>query len=325
MMRRVIKSVSLFWRVFLMNAAVFVVGTAVLAFSPATVSRPLVVEEAIVLVGGLAAILVANAFLLRLSLGPLERLTALMKKIDLLRPGQRLSVPAEGEVAEVIETFNEMLERLEGERRVSSRRALMAQEAERRRIAQELHDEVGQSLTAVLLQLKRASTRAPALMRADLLGAQETARTSLDEVRRIARRLRPGVLDDLGLVSALSALSTTFSEQTGIRVERRFEGALPPLGEEVELALYRVAQESLTNVARHAEASRVTLSLEGTPGGIRLGVLDDGRGVNGSADGGGIRGMRERAILIGAELRIDSTPGRGVQVTVEAPLPDRGT
>jgi two-component system sensor histidine kinase UhpB len=315
-----VSRLSLFWRVVVTNGVVFAVGTAVLALSPATVSFPVALTEALVLVAGFAAILVGNAFLLRLTFRPLEHLISLMRRIDLLRPGQRLAVSGAAEVAEAIRTFNDMLERLEAERRSSSGRALMAQEAERRRIAQELHDEIGQSLTAVLLQLKRTAANAPADTRSELLEIQEAARASLDEVRRIARRLRPVVLEDLGLVSALNALARGFSEQTGVRVNRRFDSGIPALAEDVELVLYRVAQEGLTNVARHAEASRVDLTLERGPKGVTLRVADDGRGLDGAVDGGGIRGMRERAILIGGDLRIDSFPRGGVEITLDAPV-----
>jgi two-component system, NarL family, sensor histidine kinase UhpB len=317
-----VSRLSLFWRVFLTNAIFFVIGTAALALSPATVSFPLAVTEAIVLVIGLSAILVANAFLLRLSFRPLERLTALMRELDLLRPGQRLSVSGAGEVAEVLRSFNDMLDRLEAERRASSRRALMAQETERQRIAQELHDEIGQSLTAVILQLKRVAEKAPLELQEQLLEVQEAARASLDEVRQVARRLRPGVLDDLGLVSALTALATSFSEQAGLPVSRRFARSIPPLSREVELVLYRVAQEGLTNVARHANASRAELSLDRSATGVTLRVRDDGRGLNGAIDGDGLRGMRERALLIGGNLRVDSPPGGGVQVLLEVPTSD---
>jgi two-component system sensor histidine kinase UhpB len=313
--------VPLFWRVFVTNALFFVIGTAALAVSPATVSFPLAVTEAIVLSVGLSALLVANALILRLSFRPLERLKALMREIDLLRPGQRLSVSGRGEVPDVIRTFNEMLARLEEERRASSTRALMAQEAERRRIAQELHDEIGQILTAVVLQLKRVSENAPAEMQPGLLEVQEAARSSLDEVRRIARRLRPELLEDLGLVSALSALATTFAQQSGLRVRRRFEEGLPPLTPEIELVLYRVAQEGLTNVVRHAHASRAEISLVPTATGVTLRISDDGGGMNGAAEGAGVRGMRERAMLVGGSLRIDSPPDGGVDVLLHVPTP----
>jgi two-component system sensor histidine kinase UhpB len=218
-----------------------------------------------------------------------------------------------------------MLDRLETERATSNARALSAQEAERRRIAQELHDEVGQSLTAVLLELKRAADRIddPGL-RSDLQLAQETTRGSLDEVRRLARRLRPGVLEDLGLVSALTALATDISTHTGLAVRRSFQPDLPALDEQTELVLYRVAQEALTNVARHADATQVAILLQHTNDTVRLTIRDNGRGLGLAHEGAGIRGMRERALLIGASLDIDAPPDGGAQVELSAPLVQNG-
>ncbi|MQL65353.1 HAMP domain-containing protein, partial [Streptomyces vinaceus] len=263
----------LFWRIFLLNAVVLIVATALL-LGPVTVSTPVLLTEAAVLTVGLAAMLVANALLLRVGLAPLQRLTRAMNTTDLLRPGHRTAVGGRGEIAELITTYNTMLDRLEDERATSSARALSAQEAERRRIARELHDEVGQSLTAVLLQLKRAADHAPAELGDELRQVQETTRASLEEIRRIARRLRPGVLDELGLASALKALATEFGGP-GLTVQHCLDPGLPELDRESELVLYRVAQEGLTNVARHAGARRAELALRRTPGGVELRVRDD--------------------------------------------------
>ncbi|MGW4758347.1 HAMP domain-containing sensor histidine kinase [Streptomyces chartreusis] len=314
---------SLFWRIFGLNAVVLGIATALLLWAPVTVSVPVLLTEAMILVGGLAVMLVANGTLLRWGLAPLDRLTRLMTTVDLLRPGQRLPVPgaAGSEVAELIRTFNAMLDRLEHERATSSARALLAQEAERRRIAQELHDEVGQSMTAILLVLKRAADDAPEPLREDLQQAQEITRESLDEVRRLVRRLRPGVLEDLGLVSALTSLSQDFATHTGLRVVRRLDSDLPALDHESELVLYRVAQESLTNAARHADARRVEVSLHGAEEAVVLEIADDGRGIEAACEGAGIRGMRERALLAGATLDITSTPGTGTRIRLTAPVP----
>ena len=135
------RGLPLFWRVCLVNGAVFAVGTAVLAASPATVSTPVLAREALVLAVGLTVMLVANGLVLRAMLGPLDRLRHLMEDVDLLRPGQRLPEQGSGPVSDLIGSFNAMLERLEAERAASSGQALAAQEAERRRVAQELHDE----------------------------------------------------------------------------------------------------------------------------------------------------------------------------------------
>ncbi|MEU8990566.1 sensor histidine kinase [Streptomyces sp. NPDC048558] len=312
---------SLFWRIFVLNAVVLGGATALLLWAPVTVSVPVLLTEAIILVAGLAVMLIANAALLRIGLAPLDRLTRLMTTVDLLRPGQRLPEHGRGETADLIRTFNAMLERLEHERAASSARALLAQETERRRIAQELHDEVGQSMTAVLLTLKRAADDADEPLRGDLQQAQEITRGSLDEVRRLVRRLRPGVLEDLGLVSALTSLTTEFATHTGLRVVRHFDVGLPELDQETELVLYRVAQEALTNVARHAEADRVEVRLSHTDDTVVLAVVDDGRGTGVAQEGAGLRGMRERALLIGATLDVTSQPLAGTQVRLTVPVP----
>jgi two-component system sensor histidine kinase UhpB len=217
--------------------------------------------------------------------------------------------------------FNAMIERLEDERRESARMALTVQEGERQRIARELHDEVGQTLTAMLLQIQGIHADAPESLRAELEELRETARSGAEDVRRIAQRLRPEALEELGLQSALVALSDMFAEQTGVRVSRRIETDLP-LGTQDELVIYRVAQEALTNIARHAAATSVSLELRrGDDSSVTLRVRDNGRGFatdrrNGSY---GVRGMRERALLIGATLRIDSSPGRGTDVLLTVP------
>jgi two-component system, NarL family, sensor histidine kinase UhpB len=309
----------LFWRLFLLNALVFVAGAGVLVLSPATVSAQVALREVAVLTVGLALMLAVNAVLLRRSLRPLDGLTALMERVDLLRPGERLAVRGTGDVTHLIRTFNDMLDRLETERGASSAQALAAQEGERQRIAQELHDEIGQSLTAVLLGLKRTVDRAPDDLRDELRAVQELIRASLDEVRQVARRLRPGVLEDLGLRSAMTALATDFSEASNVPIARRLDPQLPALGKDAELVLYRIAQESLTNIARHARASRVELSMTHQRDGVVLRITDNGRGLNGATEGAGIRGMRERAILIGAHLTLDPAPAGGTEVRLTIP------
>jgi len=212
--------------------------------------------------------------------------------------------------------FNQMLERLETERQESGRRALRAQEAERARIARGLHDEVGQVLTGVLLQLDSLGPSSA------VEETKQSVRAALEDVRRIAQELRPEMLEHLGLVSALTELATTFSRLSAIPIDRRFAAELPPLSAEAELAVYRIAQESLTNVARHADAHQVTIALEPGADSVVLRVADDGDGFSGGAvpEGqGGLRGMRERAVLVGGSLAIE--PGRdgGVAIRLEVP------
>ncbi|WP_329558352.1 HAMP domain-containing sensor histidine kinase [Streptomyces uncialis] len=308
---------SLFWRIFLLNAAMLVVA-AVLLLGPVTVSTPVRPGEALAVVAGLGLMLAVSAFILRIGLAPLGRLSRAMATADLLRPGGRPAATGPAEMAELIGTYHTMLDRLEHDRASSTARVLSAQEDERQRIAQELHDEVGQTLTAVLLQLKRVADRTPGELREEVTLAQDATRGSLDEIRRIARRLRPGVLDELGLVSALRALAAEFPAHD-VRVRTRVTGfpapgdddpgAPPSLGHETELVVYRVAQEALTNVARHAHASHVTLELRRVSDRVELRVIDDGRGIGSAAEGAGVRGMRERALLIGAELVVGPRQG----------------
>lgn len=310
---------SLFWRICLLNAAVLVVATVLLLFGPATVSTPVRLTEALILAGGLAVVLIANAILLRIGLAPLDRLIRVMTTTDLLRPGPRLPVAGHEGIASLIATFNSMLDRLEAERSESSARALTAQEAERRRIAQELHDEVGQTFTAVLLELKRAADHSPPDVREELLQAQEATREGLDEIRRIARRLRPGVLDELGLVSALRELASEIPARSGLSVRHRFDHDLLRLDPEAELVVYRVAQESITNTVRHARAEHLEFALTRSAAGVDLCVRDDGCGIGRAGEGAGIRGMRERALLIGADLSFGPGPAGGTEVRLRVP------
>jgi two-component system sensor histidine kinase UhpB len=303
----------LLWRVFAINATLLVVATLVLVLARSRFHASLAFLEGLDVAVFLVVMLAANLLLLRPTLNPIGQLVARMRTVDLLRPGQRLAERGGPEVAELVAVFNEMLDRLETERRESGQRALRAQEAERARVARGLHDEVGQVLTGVLLQLEGEG-------RSD--EAKAAVRQALEEVRRIARELRPEMLEHLGLVSALTELSRKFAGQSGLRIERRFADDLPPLSDEAELTVYRVAQESLTNVARHAQASRVEVALEPGAGSVVLRVVDDGRGMdervalNGH---GGLRGMRERAVLVGGALAVKRAREGGVEVRLEVP------
>src|SRR4051794_32030882 len=309
----------LLWRVFAINAALLAIATVLLAVTPVTIHASIALVEGLDLVVGLAVMLVANFLLLRHTLAPLDRLIERMRTVDLLHPGQRFAESGGVEVSALVRAYNQMLDRLEAERRESGQRALRAQESERLRIARGLHDEVGQVLTGVLLQLD-------SLEGDDVDETKQAVRQALEEVRRIAQELRPQMLEHLGLVSALTELSRTFASQSGIRVERRFADDLPPLSDEAEIAIYRVAQESLTNVARHAGASQVELTLRAGAGSVVLRVVDDGRGLlensaslNGHA---GLRGMRERALLVGGALAIKQSDTGGVEVRLEVPTAD---
>lgn len=316
---RAAASLPLYWRVCLINGLVFLLGTAALALSPATVSAQVLMSEAVVLVLGLMVIWLVNALLLRTSLAPLDRLAKEMQKVDLQQPVRHVPVEGASAVRQLLSSFNSMVTRLDSERITSNARALQAQEEERRRIAQELHDEVGQGLTVVLLGLKRVLDQAPPEISSEVQLVQEMARSSLDQVREVARRLRPGVLEDLGLLPALAALSTDLSKGADVQVQRGFALGVPRLSPDAELVVYRVAQEALTNVARHAHATTVQLSLSRQGDGVALLVADNGVGMGNAPEGAGLRGMRERASLVGGRLTVGPRVGGGTQVRLLVP------
>jgi two-component system, NarL family, sensor histidine kinase UhpB len=310
---------SLFWRVFAVNAGLLGAIALLLLFSPVEIDAPIKPTQALIVLVGLVVGVIANALLLRRAVEPLERLAQRMETVDLLRPGQRLPVDRGDEIGRVLAAFNRMLDRLERERQQSGRRVLAAQEAERIGIARDLHDEVGQLLTGALLQLNSIAESAPA-HREDLDQARQAVRRALDEVRRISSELRPEMLEHLGLASALTELSTTFARVSGVEVERQFDPSLPKLAPDTELAVYRIAQESLTNVARHAQAKHVTLALEHGHDSVVLRVVDDGRGFDGAPEEhGGLRSMRERALLVDGALAIKDGAHGGVEVRLEVP------
>jgi signal transduction histidine kinase len=206
----------------------------------------------------------------------------------------------------------------------SLRRVVEAQELERRRLARELHDETGQALTSILLGLKALEERTddPA-SRAATEELRELVVSTLQDVRRLAVELRPSALDDFGLVAALERLTASFAEQTGISVDFQTALADERLPEEVETALYRIVQESLTNVVKHARARRVSILLARKAGAVKAVVEDDGQGFEPAAQTGGgygLVGMRERLALLGGRLEVESSRGAGTTIAAEVPV-----
>jgi signal transduction histidine kinase len=206
----------------------------------------------------------------------------------------------------------------------SFRRVVEAQELERRRLARELHDETGQALTSILLGLKALEERmADSASRAAAEELRELVVSTLQDVRRLAVELRPSALDDFGLVAALERLTASFTEQTGISVDFQTALADMRLPEEVETALYRIVQESLTNVVKHARARRVSILLARKGGTVKAVVEDDGRGFDPAAqtcDGYGLVGMRERLALLGGRLEVESGRDAGTTIAAEVPV-----
>jgi two-component system sensor histidine kinase UhpB len=322
------RATSLLWWVFLTNGSVLVIALLLLAFSPITIDAPIETGQFALLLAGFVVLVGVNLLLLRRVLSPLFKLTQMMSAVDPDTPGRRLSGidPRSAEGQALADAFNAMLDRLESARREASRTALAAQEAERLRVARELHDEIGQTLTAVTIQAEQAADGDPELASHALRRVADAVRDSLDEVRRIARELRPEALDDLGLVNALIALCTRVDAQGGLLVRRDLQGKLPPLSPEVELVVYRITQEGLTNALRHSNGRSATVSLKADAETLTLRVADDGKGMPDQLPGGtaGIAGMRERALLVGGRLSIRSRPDQGTEVRLTVPVDGGG-
>jgi two-component system sensor histidine kinase UhpB len=272
-----------------------------------------------IFVVGLAVVatLLANWLLLRRRFEPLERVISAMEEIDLANPEQAgidVSPGDSEEVRRLDAAFGRMVARLEAERREAGRAAIEAQERERRRIAQDLHDEVNQALTAVSLRLQASIEQAPPELRRELTETKRLSSQAMEELLSLARQLRPAILDDHGLLPALGSQVSHFSEQTGIRARFRSRGPTDWLTPEQQLVVYRVTQESLSNIVRHAAASHVSVELTSDDATV-LRITDDGRGFTVGRGGGlGLSGMRERALLVGGRLTIRSAPGAGTQV-----------
>jgi two-component system, NarL family, sensor histidine kinase UhpB len=270
--------------------------------------------------------LLINLAVTRRRRAPLERLIEEMEKVDLSRPGPLLprSIDGVGETEEVerIElAFLRMMRRLEAERRRAGSAALQAQEQERARVARDLHDEVNQSLTGLLLRLEAASEAAPPQLEAELAETKTLANQAMRELLSLARQLRPTALDDLGLVAAIVGQVEQL-ERGEIEAELITDGEFADLGNDPQLVVYRVAQEALSNAARHSEAKHLMVRLtRHLDGGVELTVADDGRGFafEQAERGLGIVGMRERALLVGGELTIESRPGHGTTVRLTVP------
>lgn len=329
-------ALPLLWKVLIVNSLIVLLGAVAGTIITAQVARArpgasLLDLLLVPALAGLSVSVAVNLVALRAALAPLRRLQS---TIDAVRAGDlharvEPALLTDPEVARVGETLNGMLDELatvHGQLRALSAGIINAQEEERRRISRELHDDTAQSLTSMLLYAKALEQGdAPVEVREALAELREEVARSLEGVRRLARELRPSALDDLGLVEALQGYAQEFSRRTGLAV--RFETAcggdrLPP---RVELVLYRIAQEALTNAAKHARASSVEMWLVREPGAVTLTVRDDGRGfdperVTSAIQGMGLFSMRERAELAGGALTVISRPGAGASVVARIPL-----
>ena len=284
---------------------------------------------AIIVLAVLAVALAAALVAQRRRFAPLEDLIEEMEKVDLSRPGPVLpaSIDGVGETEEVERlelAFLRMMNRLEAERRRAGSAALRAQEEERARVARDLHDEVNQSLTGLLLRLEAVREVAPPELAAEVDETKALANKAMRELLALARQLRPTALDDLGLTAAIAGQVEQVA-RPGLEATLETDGDFSDLDDDVQLVVYRVAQEALSNAARHSDADRIDIRLRRSADEVELEVADDGRGFAfaQSERGLGIGGMRERALLIGAELTIESRPDQGTTVHLEVSTSER--
>ncbi len=249
-----------------------------------------------------------------------------MEKADLSSPG--VNLPRSGnssepeEVERLHQTFRHMLERLEAERRRASSAALSAQEEERARIARDLHDEVNQSLTGLLLRLEAVRSHAPPELADEINETKVLANHAMEELLTLARRLRPTALDDLGLKAAVAGNVTDLDRNSNLNVIFESKGSFSDMAADAQLVVYRVAQEALSNVAQHAEAQNVKVTLDRKDRNAELEVSDDGQGFTFDQTGRGLGmgGMRERALLVDGDLRVESRPDSGTSVRLRVPI-----
>ncbi len=289
---------------------------------------------AVMLVDGFAGSVLINAVVLKLALQPLHALERTVDRVatgDLSARAQRVLF-RDPDVERLGETLNSMLDVLQEHRGLlqkMSEQVLAAQEDERKRIARELHDETAQSLTTLLIRLKiLEKARTAGEMRGQIDELRELTAQTLEAVRKLAVELRPATLDDLGLLAALEAYTESYRSRMAVRVSFSADGfedrdrRLPP---QVELVLYRVVQEALTNVAKHADAQEVQVELRRNADEVIAVVADDGQGFNveemmrSRERGLGLFGMQERLTLVSGQLVIDSGPGHGTRIHARVP------
>lgn len=289
---------------------------------------------AVMLVVGFAGSVLINAAVLTLALQPLHALERTVDRVatgDLSARAQRVLF-RDPDVERLGDTLNTMLDVLQDHRGLlqkMSEQVLAAQEDERKRIARELHDETAQSLTTLLIRLKiLEKARTVDEMRGQIDELRELTADTLEAVRKLAVELRPATLDDLGLVAALEGYTDAYGSRMPVRVAFSAEGfddrdgRLPS---QVELVLYRVVQEALTNVAKHADAREIHVELRRRPDEVVAAVADDGQGfdvedtMRSRERGLGLFGMQERLALVGGQLVIDSAPGHGTRIHARVP------
>jgi two-component system sensor histidine kinase UhpB len=328
---RVIRSLlrfPLFYKILVANAsivALVTIGSAVIAHAAAENEN---VSFALLLGIGVVLSVISNAVILRLALTPLQQLEQTAKRVQDGDPTARVPASdlADRDLDRLAVTFNEMLDSAEIYRtrlREVAARALNAQEEERRRIARELHDGIAQTLTALRVRLRIARSAQGAALTETLDRISADIGAATEEIKRIAQGLRPPALDMLGLGPAIESYARSVAERSGLAIDTDIAATDGMLSPEAELALYRIVQEALSNVARHSGARSARVDLEVKRGAVQAVVSDSGRGFSVeeemSRGGLGLFGMQERGAYLGGAVEIESRPGHGTRVRVTIP------
>jgi len=308
----------------LLGANLVIVGLAVLVlFAPAHL-LPGPLTDIYVVIGALIVGAIVNLALVRLALRPINALERVAKLVSEGRLAERVpaSVVADRELTHLSTTINQMLDSLAAGRermRKLGAEVVYAEERERAQVARELHESVGQTLAAASFQIAAVAHEiGNHAASARLAGVRELLRTALEEIRNVSRSLHPRVATDLGLPTALEALGDATQQRSLVDVQVNVDIAGVVIPAALSATLYRVAQEALRNVERHADAGRATVSLRARPGYVELEVNDDGRGFDGPLEKqrgeSGLAAMRERLSLAGGELHIDTAGDHGTRV-----------
>lgn len=331
---RSLAHLPIFYKVLIANSLIVVTGavagTTLTLLSTGSTEHLFELVTLFTITGTFLSVLI-NWIVLRAAFRPID---VLEQTADEVRRGnfhvRAPSVPlSDPDLENLTATFNAMLDTLVGYQqrlRELSQRVLTAQEEERQRIARELHDDPAQSLTALLVLLKMLHDRQQPTDGRTLQELIDLTTATLESIRAIAQELRPPVLDDFGLAAALEGLAAQYWQRFGLPVHVYVRGQRQRLSPEIELALYRIAQEALTNVAKHADATHATIDLQFREGTVSLRIEDDGRGFEpreGLGRGLGLFGMRERAELVHGTFALESEPGHGTRITVAVPLESR--
>jgi signal transduction histidine kinase len=309
----------------LLGANLIIVGLAVLVLFAPVRLLPGPATDIYVVIITLIFGATVNLVLVRLALRPIKELERVSKLVSEGRLKERVpaSIVADRELMHLSTTINEMLDSLAAGRERMRRlgaEVVYAEERERAQVARELHDSVGQTLAAATFQMAAVAHEiGDHSASARLAGVRELLRTALEEIRNVSRSLHPRVATDLGLPTALEALGDATQQRSLIDVQVTVDIVGVTIPSALAATMYRVAQEALRNVERHADAGRASVSLRARPGYVELEVKDDGRGFEGPKEKkraeSGLATIRERLSLAGGELHIDTTGDRGTRVT----------